>query len=89
MPILQYTARTHPEVKVTIVPYENADTPSAQQVVLMAKGNKELINKVNEGIKKLRERDTFKDIEQRWLGEGAALPTVIKSDAATTTKSVN
>ena len=84
MHILQYTARTHPESKVTIVPYEDADTPSAQQVVLMAKGNKELINNVNEGITKLIERGTFKDIEQRWLGEVEALPTATKSDATTT-----
>ncbi len=86
MHILQYTARTHPEFKVTIVPYENADTPSAQQVVLMAKGNKELINNVNEGIKKLKERGTFKEIEQRWLGEVEALPAADKSTSATTTE---
>ncbi len=86
MHILQYTARTHPAIKVTIVPYEDADTPSAQQVVMMAKGNKELINNVNEGITKLKERGTFKEIEQRWLGEVEALPAVAKSAPATTTE---
>ena len=68
LPILQYTAKGYPENKVTIVAYEGENNPSAQQVVLMAKGNKELITKVNEGIDKLKEKGTFKEIEQRWLG---------------------
>ena len=69
LPILQYTAKTRPEYKVTIVPYEGEDTPSAQQVVLMAKGNTKLINTVNEGITKLKAEGTFKAIEEKWLGE--------------------
>ena len=32
LPILQYTAKNHPEQKVTIVPYEGQDNPSAQQL---------------------------------------------------------
>ncbi|MGO2997796.1 MAG: substrate-binding periplasmic protein [Moraxellaceae bacterium] len=68
MPILQYTAKNHPEYDVTIVPYESEDNPSAQQVILMAKGNNELIKNVNEGITKLKEKGTFKEIEEKWLG---------------------
>ncbi|MGP5541977.1 substrate-binding periplasmic protein [Psychrobacter celer] len=68
MPILQYTAKNHPEYGVTIVPYESEDNPSAQQVILMAKGNNELIKNVNEGITKLKEKGTFKEIEEKWLG---------------------
>ncbi len=83
LPILQYTAKGHPEHKVTIVAYEGEDNPSAQQVVLMAKGNTELINTVNEGIAKLKERGTFKEIEQRWLGEGET-PEVASSTISTT-----
>ena len=69
LPILQYTAKNHPEQKVTIVPYEGQDNPSAQQVILMAKGNTELINKINDGITKLKAEGKFKEIEARWLGE--------------------
>ena len=68
LPILQFTAKNHPEYDVTIVPYEGQDNPSAQQVILMAKGNDELINNVNEGIAKLKQKGTFKEIETRWLG---------------------
>ncbi|MGP5494228.1 substrate-binding periplasmic protein [Psychrobacter celer] len=68
LPILQYTAKNHPEYDVTIVPYESEDNPSAQQVILMAKGNNELIKNVNEGITKLKEKGTFKEIEEKWLG---------------------
>lgn len=68
LPILQFTAKNHPEYDVTIVPYEGQDNPSAQQVILMAKGNNELINNVNEGIAKLKQKGTFKEIETRWLG---------------------
>ena len=69
MPVLQYIVKGYPEQKVTIVPYEAADAPSAQQVVLMAKENTKLIKTVNEGIAKLKEKGTFKEIEERWLGE--------------------
>ncbi|CAM3544522.1 MAG: ABC-type amino acid transport substrate-binding protein [Psychrobacter glaciei] len=68
LPILQYTAKNHPEYDVTIVPYEGADNPSAQQVILMAKGNSKLINTVNEGIAKLEKKGTFKAIDEQWLG---------------------
>lgn len=81
LPILQYTAKNHPEYDVTIVPYEGEDNPSAQQVVLMAKGNAQLIKTVNEGITKLKATGTFKDIEARWLGDKA---TASKTDAKTT-----
>lgn len=68
MPILQYTAKNYPEYKVTIVPYEGEDNPSAQQVILMAKENTQLIDTVNEGINKLKAKGTFKEIEEKWLG---------------------
>ncbi|GAA0309343.1 substrate-binding periplasmic protein [Psychrobacter aestuarii] len=69
LPILQYTAKNHPEHKVNIVAYEGADNPAAQQVILMAKGNDELINKVNNGITKLKADGTFAKIGERWLGD--------------------
>jgi len=74
LPILQYTAKNHPEYKVNIVAYEGADNPAAQQVILMAKGNDELINKVNDGIAKLKADGTFAKIGERWLGEQSAAP---------------
>ena len=85
--VLRHTVKTHPENKVTIVPYEGADSPSAQQVVLMAKGNTELINKVNEGITKLKAKGTFKDIEERWLN--TAQTTSDTASTATATAQVN
>ena len=86
LPILQYTAKTHPEYDVTIVPYESADTPSAQQVILMAKGNTKLINTINEGITKLKTAGTFKAIEGQWLG---ATTPAADSTSATTTQQAN
>ncbi len=68
MPVLQYIIKGYPEHKVKIVPYEAADAPSAQQVVLMAKENTKLIKSVNEGITKLKAKGTFKKIEEKWLG---------------------
>ncbi|WP_201598321.1 transporter substrate-binding domain-containing protein [Psychrobacter vallis] len=86
LPILQYTAKNHPEYDVTIVPYEGEDNPSAQQVILMAKGNNTLINQVNEGIAKLEAKGTFKEIEARWLGGDTSTE---KSAADTTTTQLN
>ncbi|WP_201558497.1 substrate-binding periplasmic protein [Psychrobacter sp. 72-O-c] len=86
LPILQYTAKNHPEYDVTIVSYEGEDNPSAQQVILMAKGNTDLINKVNEGITKLKTQGTFKTIEEQWLGEAAP---AADSTSATNTEQAN
>lgn len=83
LPILQYTAKNHPEYKVKVVPYESQDNPAAQQVILMAKGNSKLINQVNEGIAKLKANGTFKEIEERWLGEDTSANA---SASETTTK---
>ncbi len=69
MPVLQYIIKGYPEHKVKIVPYEAADAPSAQQVVLMAKENTKLIKSVNEGITKVT--DTLVNLnegEEKWLG---------------------
>ena len=73
LPILQYTAKNHPEQKVNIVAYEGEDNPAAQQVILMAKENKDLIAKINSGITKLKAEGKFKEIEQNWLGQTAAV----------------
>ncbi|MGO2339605.1 MAG: transporter substrate-binding domain-containing protein [Psychrobacter sp.] len=92
MPVLQYIIKGYPEHKVKIVPYEAADAPSAQQVVLMAKENTQLINTVNEGIAKLKEKGTFKEIEERWLGEAvpaSASASADKSNSDTNTTQLN
>lgn len=81
LPVLQHIVKARPEHEVVLVPYEAADAPSAQQVVLMAKGNTELINTVNEGIAKLKEKGTFKEIEEKWLG--------VTKPAAETTEQAN
>lgn len=84
LPILQYTAKIHPEYKVTIVPYEGENVPEAQQVILMAKGNTKLIKTVNEGITKLKAQGTFNKIEEQWLGE--SIPAI---DKTATTQQAN
>ena len=86
LPILQYTAKNHPEYDVKIVSYEGEDNPSAQQVILMAKGNTKLISQVNEGIAKLKAKGTFKEIEGRWLG---AETSADASASETTTTQLN
>lgn len=67
--VWRYIAKSYPDSKVTIVPYEDENEPSAHQVVLMAKDNTKLIATVNEGIAKLKEEGKFQEIEEKWLGE--------------------
>ena len=86
LPIWQYTAKIHPEYKVTIVPYEGEDVPEAQQVIMMAKGNAKLIKTVNEGITKLKTEGRFKEIEKQWLGD--SIPA-INSTSTTPTQQAN
>ena len=86
LPVIQYVVKGYPEHKVKIVPYEAPDAPSAQQVILMAKENTQLINTVNEGIAKLKAKGTFKEIEERWLGADTSADA---SDSETTTTQLN
>lgn len=64
---LQYTAAQYPANKVYIVPYENENDPPAHQVIMMKKGNTDLLAKVNEGIAKLKASGEFEKIEKKWL----------------------
>lgn len=66
-PILQYAAKNHPQYDVTIVPYEAESDPASQSVVLMAKGNDQLIDTINKGIANLKQKGTIKEIDSRWL----------------------
>ena len=81
LPVLQYIVKGYPQYEVNIVPYEAADAPSAQQVVLMAKENTSLINTINEGITKLKAKGTFKEIEEKWLG--ATKPAIDSKSTST------
>lgn len=68
VPLLQHISLNYPDMKTTIVPYEGENDPAAQQVIVMKKGNDELVNKVNTAIDKLKADGTFTKIEQKWLG---------------------
>ena len=81
-PILQYTAKNHPEYKVKVVPYESKDDPTAQVVVLMSPFNTELTNKINAGIENLEKEGTFDKIEQKWLGQESSTPADSTSETA-------
>lgn len=64
---LQYTAQQYPEYKVHIVPYEDENSPPANQVIMMKKDNTELANKINASIAKLKASGKFQEIEQKYL----------------------
>lgn len=66
-PLLKYTALNHPKYPVKIVPYESPTDPLSQQVVVMAKTNTDLINKVNAGIAKIKGNGKMAAIEYHWL----------------------
>lgn len=65
-PLLKDTAIRHPEQKVTIVPYQTYSDPTAQQVILLAKNNQELLNKINAGIDAIQADGTLKKINDKW-----------------------
>ncbi|GAA0309335.1 substrate-binding periplasmic protein [Psychrobacter aestuarii] len=70
-PILQYTAKNHPEYKLTVVPYEKASEPTSQSVILMAKDNEQLINTINQGIANIKNTDAIQKSEERWIGSAS------------------
>lgn len=67
-PFLRYTAKNHPEQKMTIVPYESNTEPTTQQVVVLKKGNDALATKVNQGIAKAKASGKFQALEKKWFG---------------------
>lgn len=64
---LEFTAKQHPQYKVQIVPYENESNPVAHQVIMLKKGNDELVRKINASIAYLKKSDEFNKIEKKWL----------------------
>lgn len=64
---LEYTAKQYPTQKVHIVPYEDENSPPANQVIMMNKGSDELAQKINKSIAKLKQTNEFVKIEQKYL----------------------
>lgn len=67
MQLLQYFSKNHPSQKVKIIPYETENDPPSQQVMMMAKGNTALAEKINRGIEKLKASGEIAKIEQKWM----------------------
>lgn len=65
--LLQYFANNHPDQKVKIIAYENEGDAPAQQVMMMAKANNALAQKINNGIAKLKASGEIAKIEQKWV----------------------
>ena len=68
-PFLRYTAKNFPDQKVTIVAYEGQNEPSAQQVVVLRKGNDALTAKVNQGIATIKANGKLQQLEDKWFGK--------------------
>lgn len=65
--LLQYFAKNHPSQKVKIIPYETENDPPAQQIMMMAKGNEALVQRINGAIAKLKASGELAKIEQKWM----------------------
>ncbi|RAL26084.1 basic amino acid ABC transporter substrate-binding protein [Thermoflavimicrobium daqui] len=48
---------------------EDSSLPIEQYGILVQKGNKELLNKMNEGLKKIRENGTYDKIYEKYFGK--------------------
>lgn len=59
-------ANNHPEQKITIVPYQDRNDPTAQAVIIMAKNNPALQAKINNGIQKIKADGTLDKINAKW-----------------------
>lgn len=65
--LLQYFANNHPNQKVKIIPYETENDPPSQQVMMMAKGNDALAQRINGAIAKLKASGEIAKIEKKWM----------------------
>lgn len=54
---------------MTIVAYEGQNEPSAQQVVVLRKGNDALTAKVNQGIATIKANGKLQQLEDKWFGK--------------------
>lgn len=67
MQLLQYFAKKHPKQKVLVYPYEDENNPQSSQVIMMKKGQDELVQKINASIDKLTQNGTIAQLEKKWL----------------------
>lgn len=65
--LLQHFSKNHPNQKVKIIPYETENDPPAQQIMMMAKGNEALMQRINGAIAKLKASGELARIEQKWM----------------------
>lgn len=85
--LLQQMAKEHAQGKqIHTFTYEKSEEPSAQLVVLMRKDNTELLQKVNEGLDKIKANGELAKIHAKWLvsdnDDAPATPTATSSTAA-------
>lgn len=69
--VIKYLANKH-DVDQTIIfaPYEENENPEDYATVMaVTKGNTELVDKINDGIKKLEDSGRLATIKQQWLGD--------------------
>lgn len=67
--LLEHLIKQNPEHPAHIRAYENANEPSAQLVILMHKDNKELKEKINNGLTELKQNGELDKIKEKWLGK--------------------
>lgn len=68
---IKYLANKHDaDKKIFFAPYLEGENPEDDMVVMaVTKGNTELVNKINSGIKTLEANGKLAQIKEKWLGE--------------------
>ncbi len=69
--LLRPLAQENPNTKTYTFTYEDEKEPSAQLVILMKKGNTDLLKKVNTGLAKIQANGELEKIHKKWLGDTA------------------
>lgn len=71
MPPLQHYAKEYPSYQVTIFPYETQENKNSNAVIVVAKSNTELLQKINHGIQTIKQNGKLAEIEKKWLSSNA------------------
>lgn len=63
---MQYLLSSHKELSVRFIDLPSSASPD--KVIMVKKGNTELINKINSGLEKIKADGTYNTIYQKWFG---------------------
>ena len=79
---LRYLIKGYPQLKPKYFDYEDISSEAAYKVLVIDKDQPELLEKVNAGLKNLKEDGTYGELTKKWFGEDLTADVLAQEDMA-------